>query len=342
MTVDQDASQTHAAFFASVAAVGPKDVWAVGTQFYSSKPGPLVRRWDGSSWKSMLRENDRAQGLQLSDVDALGPNDVWAVGFLPYGGAGALHWNGSKLTQIRTTPGLTQANLLGVAALGPQDLWAVGITPRSGGYDEALIQHMVGATWTVVPAPATAGYTSGLRDIDGIGPDSLWAVGWTVGADRVFRPLVERHEADRWTIVPTPRLPDDATLSGVAVAAPDDVWAVGWSWNDEGSRSLVMHWNGSTWRVLHVTGSAGSSAHLATVATDGRDVIAAGQSPDADGILQPVAFRLRGSTWTSHAVAGGTDGGGFQGIAHVDGVGMMAVGIQWGDDGYGSLVQQGC
>jgi hypothetical protein len=78
------------------------------------------------------------------------------------------------------------------------------------------------------------------------------------------------------------------------------------------------------------------------VAVDGRDVLAAGQSPDADGILQPVAFRRHGTTWTSHAVPGGSDGGGFQGIAAVHGVGMMAVGIQWADEGYGSLVQRGC
>jgi hypothetical protein len=341
MAIDQSGSQTHAAFFSGVDAAGPKDVWAVGTQFYLSRPGPLLQRWDGSSWKSMLRENDREHGLQLSDVAAIDPNDVWAVGFV-YGGASAIHWNGSKLTQVSTAPGLARSNLLGVTALGPQDIWAVGITPGSGGYDDALIQHMAESTWTVVPTPGTPGYTSGLRDIDGVGADSLWAVGWMVGPDKVYRPLVERHVGDRWVIVSTPRLPDDATLSGVAVAGPDDVWAVGWSWNDDGSRSLVLHWNGSSWRVLHVTGPSGSAAHLATVAIDRRDVVAAGKSPDADGVLQPVAFRLHGSTWTSHAVAGGTDGGGFQGITAVDGVGMIAVGIQWATDGYGSLVQEGC
>ena len=139
-----------------------------------------------------------------------------------------------------------------------------------------------------------------------------------------------------------PHVFDDATLSGVAVAGPRDVWTVGWSWNGRGSRSLVMHWNGSGWRVLHVTGPAGAAAHLSSVAVDGDDIIAAGQSPDADGVLQPVAFRLHGSTWTSHAAPGASDGGGFQGIDAVHGVGMMAVGIQWADEGYGSLVQQGC
>jgi hypothetical protein len=343
MTIDQGASQTHAAFFSGVSAAGPKDVWAVGTQFYLSRPGPLIQRWDGSSWKSMIRENDRRNGLQLSDVAAVDPSDVWAVGFL-YSGASALHWDGSTLTQVSTAPGSAKSNLLGVTALGPEDVWAVGITPdgSQGGYDQALIQHLAGSAWTVVSAPHTAGYASGLRDIDGAGPDSLWAVGWAVGPDKVYRPLVERRVGDRWVVVPTPHLADDGTLSGVAVAGPNDVWAVGWSWNDEGSRSLVMHWNGSSWRVSRVTGSAGSAAHLATVAPDGQDIIAAGQSPDADGVLQPVAFRLHGATWTSHAVAAGSDGGGFKGITSVDGSGMITVGIQWTDEGYGSLVQSGC
>jgi hypothetical protein len=168
------------------------------------------------------------------------------------------------------------------------------------------------------------------------------AAGWSVGSDSVYRPLVERRVGDRWVVVPTPHLDDDATLSGVAIAGPSDVWAVGWSWNDDGSRSLVMHWDGSRWRILHVTGSAGSAAHLATVAVDGRDIVTAGQSPDEEGILQPVAFRLHGSTWTSHAVAAGNDGGGFKAIAAVHGDGMIAVGIQWADEGYASLVQRGC
>jgi hypothetical protein len=51
---------------------------------------------------------------------------------------------------------------------------------------------------------------------------------------------------------------------------------------------------------------------------------------------------LHGTVWTSHAVAAGSDGGGFQGITAVDGVGMIAVGIQQSEEGYGSLVQRGC
>jgi hypothetical protein len=341
MSVDQSASQTHAAFFSGVSAAGPKDVWAVGTQFYLSRPGPLIERWDGASWKSMIRENDRENGLQLTDVAAVDPNDVWAVGFV-YGGASVFHWDGSRFTQISTAPQLAKSNLLGVRALGSDDIWAVGITPSAGGYDQPLIQHMAGSTWSIVPAPATGGYSAGLRDVDAAGPDSVWAAGWTVGSDRVYRPLVERRVGDRWVISPTPKLADDATLSGLAVAGPKDVWAVGWSWKDDGSRSLVLHWNGSRWDVLHVTGAAGSSAHLATVAIDGRDVITAGQSPDAEGVLQPVAFRLHGDTWTSNAGPAGSDGGGFQGITGVDDGGMVAVGIQWSEEGYGSLVQRGC
>ena len=68
----------------------------------------------------------------------------------------------------------------------------------------------------------------------------------------------------------------------------------------------------------------------------------AGQSPDAEGILQPVAFRLDGATWTSHAAAAASDGGGFNGVTADGGDGMIAVGIQWADEGYGSLVQRGC
>jgi hypothetical protein len=341
MQVDDAASQSHAAFFAAVDAVGPNDVWAVGSQFTGGVPGTLIEHWDGSTWKDMLNGNGRPQGPQLSDVDIVNSDDVWAVGFV-YSGARAMHWDGSRLTQVDTAQGLPGSNLLGLTALGSAHIWAVGTTPGPDGYDTTLIEHRDGSDWSVVPRPETAGYSAGLRDVDGLGPNSLWAVGWTVGTDKVYRPLVERRVGDRWVIVPTPRLADDATLSGVAVAGPNDVWAVGWSWNDDGSRSLVLHWNGSSWRVLHVTGPTDSTAHLMTAATAGRDIVTAGQAPDADGILQPVAFRLHGTAWTSHAVAAGSDGGGFQGITAVDGLGMIAVGIQQGEEGYSTLVQRGC
>lgn len=341
MQVDEAASQTRSAFLAAVDAAGPNDVWAVGSQFNGGVPQTLIEHWDGSTWKDMLNVNGRPQGSQLTDVDIVDPDDVWAVGFA-YGGARAMHWDGSRLIQIDLAQGLPGSHLLGLTALGSARIWAVGTTPGPDGYDMTLIEHRDGSAWRVDPRPETAGYSAGLRDVDGLGPNSLWAVGWTVGSDKVYRPLVERRVGDRWVIVPTPRLADDATLSGVAVAGPNDVWAVGWSWNDDGSTSLVLHWNGSRWRVLHITGPTDSMAHLMTVATAGRDIVTAGQAPDADGVLQPVAFRLHGTVWTSHAVAAGSDGGGFQGITAVDGVGMIAVGIQQSEEGYGSLVQRGC
>jgi hypothetical protein len=341
MQIDQSASGVHGNLFAAVSGRNPKDVWAVGTHFESSKPNPLVEHWDGSSWKNSLAQGGRFHGLQLTDVAVVAPDDVWAVGFV-YGGASAMHWDGSTWTQAPTALGLPGSDLLGVTALGPSDIWAVGKVPGDDGYDDPLVEHWDGSAWNVVPNPPSQALHAGLHDIAASGSASVWAVGWTVGEDKVYRPLIERRDGDRWVVVQAPHLADDAVLSGVTIDGRGDVWAVGWSWKADVTRSLILHRVGSSWKILRLPGRTGSSARLAAVASSGGDIVTAGQAPDAQGILQPVAFRLDGSTWTAHAAGVGESGGGFLGVASFAGIGMVAVGHQIVDEGYSSLIQQGC
>lgn len=341
MRIDQSASGVRGNLFAAVSGRSSRDVWAVGTHFETSKPGPLIQHWDGSSWKSSLAEGGPFHGLQLSDVAVIGRNDVWAVGSV-YGGASAMHWNGSSWTQASTALGLPGSELLGVTAVGPSDIWAVGKSPGDDGYDDPLLAHWDGSTWDVVPNPPSQALHAGLHDVASDGSASIWTVGWTVGKDQVYRLLIERREGDRWVVVPAPYLADDAVLSGVTVDGRGEVWAVGWSWKGDATRSLVLHRAGSSWKIVRLPGPTGSTARLAAVASSGGDILTVGQAPDAQGILQPVAFRLDGSTWTAHATGVGEGGGGFLGIASFAGIGMVAVGHQVVDQVYGSLIQQGC
>ena len=77
-----------------------------------------------------------------------------------------------------------------------------------------------------------------------------------MGSDRVYRPLVERRVGDRWVIFPTPKLADDATLSGIAVAGPKDVWAVGWRFTSGGNKTLAEHFDGHHWHQVAIPGTS--------------------------------------------------------------------------------------
>ena len=194
-----------------------------------SESGPLIQHWDGFSWRTTAQGGGTFHRLQLNDVDSLGTNDVWAVGFT-YGGANAIHWDGTSWSEVPGARGQAGSVFLGLAAVSPTEFWAVGKNPIRGGYDTPLIERSDGASWTAVPVPVPDGYAAGLHDVSASGPRTMWAVGWSVDDDKVFRPLVERWDGRRWSIVAVPHPDADALLSGVAVAGPDDVWAVGWSW----------------------------------------------------------------------------------------------------------------
>ncbi len=345
LQTDAAVSGIHGNLFAAVAGSGPDDYWAVGTRFEArseaSMPGPLAQHWNGSKWETVIAGGDRFPGLQLTDVAALSADDVWAVGFSD-SGASSIHWDGTAWTELSGARGYSGALFTGLAALSPTDLWVVGKATGAGGYDAPLVERSNGSSWTAIPVPAPDGIAAGLRDVSASGPRSMWAVGWSVDKGKVFRPLVERWDGRRWTIVTVPYPDGDALLSGVAVVSPDDVWAVGWSWQGDATTGLTLHWNGKSWAPVSIPSASGQAARLATVTSAAGVLGVAGQAPDENGIFQPVAFSLSGSTWTDHAIPVEPGGGGFQGLLVLDNHRMVAVGSQIDSDGYGSLVQEGC
>jgi hypothetical protein len=326
----------------AVAGTGSTDYWAVGTAFVALRPEPLVQHWNGSTWQTQLPAGRRFDRLELYDVAALGRDDVWAVGSSD-DRASSIHWNGTSWTEIPGAAGHPDAAFLGLAAVSPDDLWVAGKEPGPDDYDRPLVERSDGSSWTTVPVRMPDAIAAGLRSVSASGPASIWAVGWSVGYDQRFRPLIERWDGSRWSIEPVPRLQDDTVLSGVAVQGRNDVWAVGWSWRGDAASGLVLHWDGTTWTdVTLPASSAVAAGRLATVTVSGEHVGIAGQAPAPNGILQPLASILTGATWTDHGTPVEPFGGGFQGMMLLGHGGIVAVGNQISPDGYGSLVQKGC
>src|SRR5439155_11522199 len=91
-----------------VAALGDRDVWAVGDNGLRA----AILRWDGRTWRSV------ASSVFALDVDAVSAKDVWAVGASspgPNAFALAEHWNGRRWSTV-AVPGRAGEYLRAVAA----------------------------------------------------------------------------------------------------------------------------------------------------------------------------------------------------------------------------------
>ena len=120
----------------------------------------------------------------------------------------------------------------------------------------------VSGAWQEVPSPNVAGATPLRNELLGVAAiveGGSWAVGWSQDPDGppyVRRTLALRWNGDTgtpWEIVPTvsPAGDTHSVLYSVHGTAADDVWAVG-STHDGTlpSRTLIEHWDGSSWSIV--------------------------------------------------------------------------------------------
>jgi len=105
--------------------------------------------------------------------------------------------------------------------------------------------------------------------------------------------------ATGWTIQPTPALPGDAGLFGVACLSPADCTAVGDYTNGSGTQvTLAETWDGSTWAIQPTPNPArAASGGLAGISCLAGDCTAVGSYTDASGTARTLAETWNGSTW---------------------------------------------
>jgi hypothetical protein len=162
-----------------------------------------------------------------------------------------------------TEPSPTGSNFLsGISVGSANDIWAVGRTMDQW-RSYALTLHYDGSTWTTVPSPTNEGLR--LEDVVTLGPNDAWAVGWIGNPSYLDTQSVAMHwNGTAWSIVPTPQpggttWPDE--LFAVDAAAPDDVWATGVYWGDRAiEHSVILHWDGTSWRISRTGHPTPSSA----------------------------------------------------------------------------------
>ena len=263
-------------------------------------PSPAGTHPCDPAWRVTDTPNVDLLNSQLNAVDARTSSDVWAVGYRSTG-AQSMHWDGASWTDVpMPAPAGTDA-LFDVAALAADDAWAVGARSISDG-DAPAIQHWNGESWSLVPLPDLDGVYGELLGIDAVATDDVWAVGFqrgsTPGGDP--RPLVLHLAGDAWHVVVTPTLSGpNASLLDVRAIAADDVWGVG---NRQpplasqlGDRTLIEHWDGSSWSVVPSPEADDQNHGLTTVDGSGPTDVWAGGSI---GGFAPLLEHWDGTTWS--------------------------------------------
>jgi hypothetical protein len=141
----------------AVAAVGAKDIWAVGYESGSNlccniPEQTLIEHYDGTTWAKASSPFPGTKANELTGIAAVNAKDLWAVGYdvdntgkshtlLAYpSGQGpnhAAYWEAFS----SPNPGTADNRLNAIAAVNAKDLWAVGYSSENGGFAHPLILH---------------------------------------------------------------------------------------------------------------------------------------------------------------------------------------------------------
>lgn len=233
----------------------------------------------------------------LYNLDGSSASNIWAVG--KHTGQTnssdtlALHWDGDNWEHV-PTPGESMFGAQGFRFMGvyvPNDetAWFVGSAAscrRGEGYvvrrneDGSFDEFCVG-----IPTNSAASY----RDVDGVGPDDIWAVGGRGGAAvAVGRAIAAHWDGSSWTMNNPPEVSFGEVLEAVVMVGADDVWASGRYDRvvDNVARDtpLFWHWDGSEWTRYESPGFA-------------RDLVAL-SSDDIYGVSNENIVHWNGVEWS--------------------------------------------
>ena len=304
-----------------VSCSSPTSCFAVGDFASRATGGPLLERWDGSTWSVVAGAAEsgaferapehrvvHAAGRRAGSGFGTSPglDAVWctsatscfAVGT---GSTGTLieGWNGSSWSDVAgpTPHGASGAELFGVSCSGPTDCTAVGdsftdsATSADVSEQTTLAEHWDGTSWAIVAGPSGA-ILSQLNGVSCPAPASCAAVGDST--------LAERWDGASWSVAPLTTQTSESQLTQVSCTSATRCFAVGSAESDTGISSLVERWDGARWSIVPSPNPPGALvAELAGVAcTSATSCFAVGISGDLVHGLSTLVERWNGTSWS--------------------------------------------
>jgi hypothetical protein len=291
-------------FLSGVDAIGPNNVWAVGSfEPWSGGSRTLIEHWNGTSWSRVPSPNPGtdSNGTLLTGVTAVSADEIWAVGYADPPGSDSAHpvtirWDGDRWTVVNSpSPRGVDRGFFGVSASAATNGWAVGLTVPGHAQGKAFASHWNGHAWHQAAVPQPGAARNELASVSIVAPGDVWAVGEFANGFRAWFPLVVHRVEGHWTRVRIPGLGVGTRLWSVSGDGPDDVWAVGTS-GGPASRSLLVHWDGQAWSTF--AGPDADDVGLYGVTTHGTTATWAVGFRSYQGHLRPFEERWNGHVWT--------------------------------------------
>jgi hypothetical protein len=258
----------------------PTNAWLVGRYMLSSGvTQTLIDHYNGTAWKIVPSPNPGGplNGHYLAGVASVAAHDIWAVGFYDRSGTagtGTLieRWNGTSWKVIKS-PNIGAGNnfLAGVAATSAGNAWAVG-SYVSGTATKTLVEHWNGTSWKVIKGPNVGAGSNILEGVSATSAGNAWAVGFSAqGA--ASQTLVEHWNGTSWKRVKSANPGGTAhsnALTGVVVTSKNNAWAVGLYSSGTIDRTLVEHWNGTSWNPVKSANPGGPAKSSFLISVDAR------------------------------------------------------------------------
>lgn len=246
-----------------VTAIASNNVWAVGY----SNVNTLILHWDGISWSVVPSPNPGLYANSLFEVRAVNANDVWAVGNKTDCQTCPVHtltehWDGTSWSVVPSpNVGVLTNSLTGIAAISSNNVWAGGQYSHCDApcLKSTLTMRWNGTAWTVVPSPSVGAGSNYINRMSAVPSVSavpkVWAVGFYYDGGEYAgneRTLALYWNGSVWSIVPTPNSSFGGSgFGGVVAISPQNAWAVGGtSSTGNASKTMVQHWNGTSWTVV--------------------------------------------------------------------------------------------
>lgn len=151
-------------------ALGPRDVWFVGTTGLATGEKPIAEHYDGDRWTTFDLPGDP------ETISAVASDDIWVAG-QANGDAATMHWDGrqwetSPLPKPSVPSGVrVVAN--DILATGPDEVWASAMLTENGLYPGVVLWHRSGGSWQQVPIDAP---DDSVRRLAPDGDGGLWMV----------------------------------------------------------------------------------------------------------------------------------------------------------------------
>jgi hypothetical protein len=218
--------------------------------------------------------------------------------------------DGSSWTLVHSPkPASGVALLTSVSCVTKKFCFAVGAdsTPRG---ERKIIEAWNGTSWKIDDAVPTT--FANLLGVSCLSLSRCTAVGYySAGVDTPIIPLVEQWDGRSWSVVPSPNLAADSTLSKLnAVTCVDatDCFAVGeYSLMNDREVSGIERWNGTLWKVVPSPSPGTGNLTMASVScANARLCFADGDyNDDAFGSsgYHSLIEKWNGSTWDLVAAA---------------------------------------